>query len=146
MRGGLRRAFICWTKIVYRRIARQVVSDVVDYQRGGISVSGFIGIGASPSCGVTTTLDLRASLEVVATCPAAALTREVMNERAVLGCRQPGEGMFVTALGRELKRRKVTVPAFEHDLVAELGGRRQTVLAGGPRRTMGCDPVGRPCG
>jgi len=41
----------------------------------------------------------------VAACPAAALTRDVMNEKAVLGCRRPGEGLFITALDRELKRR-----------------------------------------
>ncbi len=141
MRGGLLRAFIWWTKVVYRHLARQVVGDVVDYERSGIAVAGFIGIGTSPSCGVTTTLDLRASMEVVATCPAAALTREVMNERAVLGCRYRGQGLFVTALDRELKRRKVAVPAFEHDLAAELRGTRQAVLAAEPCQTLGTDPV-----
>ena len=53
---------------------------------------------------MTTTLDLRASLDVVAACPAAALSREIMNEQAVLGCRRPGEGLFTKALDRELKR------------------------------------------
>ena len=50
-----------------------------DYQQAGITVTGIVGIDALPPCGVTTTLDLRASLEVVAACPAAALTREIMN-------------------------------------------------------------------
>lgn len=141
MRGVLLHAFIWWTKVVYRRLARRVARDVVDYRRAGITVGGFIGIGASPSCGVITTLDMRTSLEVVATCPAAAMTREVMNERAVLGCRRRGEGLFVNALDRELKRRNVIVPAFEHDLAAELRGTSQTVLADGPCRTLGTDPV-----
>ena len=137
MRGGLLPAFVWWTRSVYRRLARRVARDVADYQRAGIEVAGFVGIGASPSCGVTTTLDLRASLDVVAACPAAALTREVVNERAVIACRRSGQGLFVTALDRELKRRNVIVPAFEHDLVAELHGVPQSVLAGGPTASLG---------
>jgi uncharacterized protein YbbK (DUF523 family) len=138
LRGVLLTAFIWWTKAVYRRLARQVAREVADYQRAGIAIDGIVGIGASPSCGVTTTLDLRASLEVVASCPAAALTRDVMNEQAVLGCRRAGEGLFVQALDRELKRYRLTVPAMEHDLAAELRGDRQTLLAVQPPRTLGC--------
>ena len=137
LRGVLFNAFVWWTKAVYRRLARRVACEVADYQRAGITVDGIVGIGASPSCGVTTTLDLRASLEVVATCPVAALTRDVMNERAVLNCRRAGEGLFIEALDRELKRRKMVLPAMEHDLVAELRGEQQTVLAGTPPRTLG---------
>ena len=134
--------FVGWTRIVYWRLARQVVRDVIDYERSGVAVASIIGIGASPSCGVTTTLDLRASLEVVASCPAAALTRDVMNEQAVLGCRRPGEGLFIKALDRQLKRRGITVPALEHDLAAELHGKRQTLLATPAPRTLGtpCTP------
>jgi uncharacterized protein YbbK (DUF523 family) len=137
LRGVLLRAFVWWTGIVYRRLARQVVRDVTDYRRSGIAVAGIVGIGASPSCGVTTTLDLRASLEVVAACPAAALTRDLMNEQAVLGCRRPGEGLFIKELNRQLKRRGITVPALEHDLAAELHGKRQTLLATPAPRTLG---------
>jgi uncharacterized protein YbbK (DUF523 family) len=137
MRGVLLRAFVWWTKVIYRHLARQVARDVADYQRAGIEVAGIVGIGASPSCGVMTTLDLRASLEVVAACPRAALTRDVMNDRAVLACRRPGEGLFIRALDRELRRRRLTLPAFEHDLAAELRGTRQRVLKTGPQRTLG---------
>ena len=70
-------------------IGGQVVRDVIDYERSGISVAGIVGIGGSSSCGVMTTLDLAASMEVVAACPAASLTREFMNESVVLACRRP---------------------------------------------------------
>jgi uncharacterized protein YbbK (DUF523 family) len=140
LRAVLLRGFVWWTRIVYWRLARQVARDVTDYERSGVAVEGIVGIGASPSCGVTTTLDLRASLEVVAACPAAALTRDVMNEQAVLGCRRPGEGLFIKALDRQLKRRGLTVPALEHDLAAELRGKRQTVLATPALRTLGRAP------
>ncbi|OBH51438.1 hypothetical protein A5687_11135 [Mycobacterium mantenii] len=137
LRGPLLRAFVVWTRLVYRRLARRVARDVADYQRSGITVAGIVGIGASPSCGVTTTLDMRASLEVVASCPAAALTRDVMNERAVLGCRRQGEGLFIAALDRQLRRRGLEVPALEHDLAAELRGSRQALRAAGAVRTLG---------
>ncbi|BCI91296.1 hypothetical protein NIIDMKKI_65020 [Mycobacterium kansasii] len=61
VRGALLSAFIMWTKVIYRRLARRVARDVADYHRAGIAVAGIVGIGASPSCGVTTTLDMRAS-------------------------------------------------------------------------------------
>ena len=64
VRGVLLSAFLWWTKVIYGRLARQVARDVADYQRAGIAVVGIVGIGASPSCGVITTLDLRVSLEV----------------------------------------------------------------------------------
>jgi uncharacterized protein YbbK (DUF523 family) len=137
VRGLLLRGFVAWTRIVYWRLARQVARDVADYERAGITVAGIVGIGASPSCGVTTTLDLRASLEVVAACPAAALTRDVMNEQAVLGCRRAGDGLFIRALDRQLRRRGLTVPALEHDLAAELAGTRQSLLAVPPVRVLG---------
>ncbi|WP_172650857.1 hypothetical protein [Rhodococcus opacus] len=137
LRGALLLGFLGWTRLVYWRLARQVARDVADYERSGIAVAGIVGIGASPSCGITTTLDLRASLDVVAACPVAALTRDVMNEQAVLGCRRAGEGLFMCALDRELRRRRLTVPALEHDLAAELRGERKSVLSSPPPRTLG---------
>jgi uncharacterized protein YbbK (DUF523 family) len=140
LRSVLLGAFAAWTRLSYRRLARQVVRDVIDYQRSGIDVAGIVGIGASPSCGVTTTLDLHASLDVLATCPAAALTRDLMNEQAVLGCRRPGEGMFIRALDRRLARRRVRLDAFEHDLARELRGEPQALLTSRPARTLGAPP------
>ncbi len=137
VRGLLLCAFVRWTRFVYWRLARRVVRDVEDYGRSGITVAGIVGIGASPSCGVTTTLDMRASLDVVAACPVAALTRDVMNEQVVLGCRRAGEGLFIGALDRLLRRRGLAVPALEHDLAAELRGQRQPLLVAPPPRTLG---------
>jgi hypothetical protein len=122
---------------VYWRLAQRVVRDVIDYQRSGFDVAGLVGIGASPSCGVMTTLGLRASLDMVAACPAASLTREFMNEHVVLGCRHSGEGMFIRALDRQLNRRGIRIPAVEHDLATELEGGAQTLLSTPVLRTLG---------
>jgi uncharacterized protein YbbK (DUF523 family) len=140
VRGVLLRVFVGWTRLVYARLARSVVRDVADYRRSGITVAGIVGIGGSPSCGVTTTLDLRASLDVVAACPRAALTRQVMNERVVLGCRQPGAGLFIEALDRELARRHLRLRAFEHALADELEGRAPAAVDALPARELGSPP------
>lgn len=129
-RGGLRGAllrpalalFVLVTRLAYRRLARGVARDLADYARAGFEVTGVIGVGASPSCGVATTLDLRRSAAVLASCPLASLDRRTVNERAIAGCRIAGEGLFVHALRRELTRRGLDVPFAEHDLVAEMRG------------------------
>jgi hypothetical protein len=110
---------------------------VADYERSGVTVAGIVGVGASPSCGVTTTLDLRRSLDVLAACPAAALTRDVMNERAVLDCRMPGQGLFIEELDSRLRRRGRSLPAWEHDLAVELSGASQKLLANPPPGSLG---------
>lgn len=115
--------FLCYTRWRYRRLAKEVVSDIEDYARSGFDVVGIVGVGGSPSCGVRTTLDLGKSLEVVAGCPLASLNRRVMNEEAVAACRNAGEGLFVAALRRELRRKRLCIRWYEHDLLNEM--RRQ---------------------
>lgn len=137
VRGALLWAFAGWTRLVYGRLARRVARDVADYERSGVTVAGVVGIGASPSCGVRTTLDLRASVDVLAACPLSALTPGLVNGQAVLSCRRPGQGMFIEALDRELARRGLEVPAFEHDLATELSGGRQELLVSQPAATLG---------
>ena len=68
-RGLILRLFILYTRLEYRRLARRVVNQIADYERSGFTVIGIVGVGASPSCGVHTTLDLRRSFEVMAATP-----------------------------------------------------------------------------
>jgi predicted secreted protein len=133
LRRPLLRLFTWYTRSIYWRLARAVVKEIEDYERSGIRVIGIVGVGASPSCGVTTTLDLRRSFEVIASCPVAGLERDTFNERAVADCRIVGEGLFIRTLKRQLSRRQIEVPLLEHDLVAEMHGDPQVsleVLAG----------------
>jgi predicted secreted protein len=140
LRRPLLRVFTWWTRFVYRRIAGRVVRDVIDYKRSGMTVGGIVGIGGSPSCGVTSTLDLSASLDVLAACPVTALTRDTVNRRAVLDCGRPGTGLFIEALDQRLRRRGCELPAWEHDLATELDGDPQSLLAVPARRTLGRSP------
>ena len=134
LRRPLLRAFVAYTRLAYRRLAREAARDIEDYVRSGVAVIGIVGVDASPSCGVATTLDLACSLEVLADSPIATIDRRRVNEAAVAGCAVAGEGLFVTALKRELARRHLDVPFLAHDLVAEMHGEpalRGELAAGG---------------
>ena len=136
LRRPLLRFWVAYTELVYARLARQVVREIADYERSGFDVVGVIGVGSSPSCGVSNTLDMRRSLEVIAACPVAAMDRVVMNEQAVAGCRRAGEGIFTRRLRSGLERKGLSVPFVEYDIVAEMRGQRQdpveALLRGSP--------------
>ena len=121
-RGALFRLFVWHTRARYGRLAARVADDIEDYVRSGARVVGVVGIGGSPSCGVTTTLDLRRSFEIIAACPLARIDPDFVNDRAVAACRAPGEGLFIAALQRRLAKRGIDVPFVEYDLVAEMRG------------------------
>lgn len=131
-RRPLLRLFMLYTRLEYWRLARGVVSQIADYERSGFTVIGIVGVGASPSCGVNTTLDLRRSFEVMATTPIDSLDRQGFNRDAVVACRVAGAGLYVKSLERQLRRRGLTPPLLEHDLVAEMRGERQEVLPDPP--------------
>jgi uncharacterized protein YbbK (DUF523 family) len=124
-RAVLFRLFLSSTKLRYWLTARRVAREIEQYRDAGVAVTGVVGIGASPSCGVRTTLDMRRSFETIAACPLAAINTAMINERVVTACRVPGEGLFVRALRRQLRRRKIEVPFLEHDLIVEMQGRGQ---------------------
>jgi predicted secreted protein len=124
LRRPLSAAATTWTSTRVASLARDVASQVQDYQRSGLRVAGIVGVGGSPSCGVTCTMDLDGALADVAGCPLAQMSRGGLTEIVTARAR-PGRGLFVAALQRGLRRRRVFVPFFEHDLFAELtGGRR----------------------
>ena len=125
LRRPLLRLFVGYTRLAYARLARGVAREIADYQRSGFEVVGVIGVGSSPSCGVSQTLDMRHSLEVIAACPIASIDRRRVNEQAVAGCRRPGEGLFTEQLRRRLDRRGIKVKFVEYDIVTEMHGEAQ---------------------
>ena len=108
------------TALAYDRLARRAAHDMSDYVESGFDVVGVVGVGASPSCGVTTTLDLDRAIAGMARCDRHALSPAMVHERVVAANVTDGTGIFVTALRRHLDRRGVSVPFREHDLLAEL--------------------------
>jgi predicted secreted protein len=107
--------FMAYTRRVYQRLARDVAAEIADYQDSGFDVIKVIGIAGSPSCGVHTTLDLPAALDVLDRCPLANLDRRMINEQVIGAHTRPGRGLFVTALQRQLAKRGVAVHLGEHN-------------------------------
>jgi hypothetical protein len=107
--------FLLYTRLAYRRLAGQVVRDIGDYVRSGQSVQAVVGVGGSPSCGVRTTLDLKGVLDTIAGCAPTKLSTDDFNRRVIAGHARAGQGMFIAALRRQLRRRGLDVPFDEHD-------------------------------
>ena len=122
--------FLWYTRWVYKRLAKVVVKDIHDYIRSGFEVVGMVGVGGSPSCGVWSNLDLRCSLEAVAGCPLAKCDRRQVNEKAVAACLREGEGLFIAAIQRQLRRKRITVRWYEYDLLSEMRGKPIHLRAG----------------
>jgi hypothetical protein len=108
-----------WTRVLYRRLARQVADDICDYIRSGLDVVEIVGVGVSPSCGVHTTLDLDGAVAAMARVDTATGTRSA-NRDIVAANVVPGRGLFIECLDRSLRARGLSVAHSEHDLVAEL--------------------------
>lgn len=108
------------TAVHYGHLARRTAREIVDYVTSGFEVVGVVGVGASPSCGVTTTLDLDAAIAAMARCDRDTLSPSVVVDRVVAANVVDGEGLFAVKLRKHLARHRVAVPFREHDLLAEL--------------------------
>ena len=118
----LRPALTACTALRYRVLARRVAGQIADYQKSGFDVVGVVGVDASPTCGVATTLDLDASLGAILGCPLNRLDRGFMNDTVVGGSARTGQGLFIDALGDALARRGRQVRLLRHDLRSEAPG------------------------
>jgi predicted secreted protein len=123
-RRALLAAFDGYTWLAYRRLARKVVRDVLAYRAADVDVIGLVGVAASPSCGVHTTLDLHRACDVVASCPLAQIDRAFVNAAVVAGTAKPGSGAFVDLIRDGLRRRGESIDLFEHDQPREIRGDR----------------------
>ena len=112
--------FLARTRLVYRRLAGRVAAQIGDYTRSGYQVQAVVGIDGSPSCGVRTTLDLPAVLDALAACDPGRLDPYHLNHRIIAAHARPGEGMFIAALRRRLRRRGLRVAFDQHDLIADI--------------------------
>jgi predicted secreted protein len=113
--------FLFYTRVIFRRLARETAVQIGDYLASGFSVVGVMGIDGSPSCGVNKTLDMRRSFESAACIDVGSVTVELMNS-IISGCLIDGRGIFMDMLQEELKKRLIHVPFTAHDLITEIQG------------------------
>jgi hypothetical protein len=81
-----------------------------------MEVVGTVGVAGSPSCGVTSTLDLDASLVAIAACPHRPVSPGWLERRVVGPAVRPGRGLFVEAVRAELSAHRQDVPMTEFAL------------------------------
>jgi predicted secreted protein len=117
--------FVAYSRWRYDRLAATVAAEIADYRRAGFDVVGIVGVDGSPSCGVRRTLNVARAADALARCDPTAIDATAFNERVVRANVIPGSGLFTTALRRRLRRRRLGVAWFGHDLLAELDGRRR---------------------
>lgn len=122
--------FTLYTKWSWTRIAKNTVGEINDWAKSGYDVVGIIGISGSPSCGVNTTLDLKKGTSYIANIKAADIVRERFNEEGICQAVIDGKGIYIQALQKELARRKLKIPFFEHDLMAELKANKPMFFTG----------------
>lgn len=107
------RAYLRWR---YRRLARRVVREVADYDRSGFEALAVVGVADSPSCGVTSTVDLTAAAKAIAAGRYRPVTIRRLKEEVVGGAVVPGRGLWIEVLLDELRRRHLAVPVDEYRL------------------------------
>ncbi len=117
-----------YSRLVYRRIAREVARDVGEYLEAGYGVRAIVAVDGSPSCGLRTRIDFTA-LDAFAMVDPAQATVEEQNE-IVRRYARPGTGIFTSELQRALRRHGNRVPFVAHDLLAEIDGRPTTLQLG----------------
>lgn len=100
----------------YARLARAVARDVADAAGAGTEVLAVVGVAGSPSCGVSTTLDLAVAARRIAGSDDD-LTPAWLADEVVAAAERPGAGLFTTALQGQLARRRLSVPFTEHRLL-----------------------------
>ncbi len=117
LRGVLFRLFLWRTRRIYSKIAMQVVKEIRDYLDSGFEVVGVVGVPGSPSCGVSTTLDLERSFEALASLDEGGLDRRTLNESVIGRSLVPGEGIFIQELRKQLTRLGVGVHVCDDGVV-----------------------------
>jgi len=112
--------FMWRTKMIYRKIAKEVVHEIQDYLNAGFEVIGIIGISASPTCSISKTIDGTKFLDYLAGKKVDEINRKELNEMSIKNALVDGNGMYITELKQILKRKKIDIKFYEHDLIKEM--------------------------
>ena len=114
--------FVWYTCQRYRRLAPDVADLIAVYLASEFTVVGVIGIGGSPSCGVSLSLDIAKVVDQLANLSIPETSVDRVNA-VVRAYARASEGIFIGALRSELRCRKINVPFAAHDLFTEMRGK-----------------------
>jgi len=118
-------AFLLYTRLRYKRIARDVCKRMKDYRKSGYEIVGVVGIDGSPTCGVRKSLSMRRSTAFFAK-KTWTTTREAFNEGLYRECAVEGEGMYFRELHRQMKAAKLKIPVEAVSLTEEMQKSKRT--------------------
>lgn len=118
--------FMFYTKYAYRRLARDVVHDIIDYHAADVEVIGLIGVDGSPSCGVLNRLRMGCSLDVMANLNTETMNSANLNHKLYSRCLAEGPGMFIHELKRQLNKIDIPMHLYSIDIVKEMRGKKQS--------------------
>lgn len=119
--------FLLYTRFMYRRMARSVVSEICDYEQAGYKVIGIIGIDGSPTCGVNLRIDVKKAFCLYANGSIRGLNREGFNQSLYSECVSAGSGIFFDELKKRLSRMKSTITFHSHSLLEEMDQKTDTL-------------------
>ncbi len=112
--------FVLYTRLSFRRQAVALVKVMQEYLKAGYSIVGVYGVDGSPSCGVTTTMDLTRAFESLAELHPESLDRSEMNKAFYTRCLSEGRGLFMKEMELRMRRKRIKVPTYSYDLVGEI--------------------------
>jgi hypothetical protein len=107
------------SRLLYRRLAQQVASEIQDYVESGYQVAGAVGVDGSPTCGGSATLRMGHALNRLACLRADEVTRDDIDS-CVRPSATQGSGLFISDLRSELRRPGEALHSSAYDLIAEL--------------------------
>lgn len=116
------------TKKSFRKIAEEVVAEIKDYTLSGFEVVGIVGIKGSPSCGISSSLDLNKSSEFVANLDLDNLNKEYFNEHCYKNCLVNKSGLFFCELQKQLFKAGLKIKFIEHNLLDEMQNIENKIL------------------
>jgi len=103
-------------------MAKDVVKDIKDYTASGFTVVGIVGVSASPTCGVRSSLDIRKFYRFLQRTCVEDITKEQVNKQVTTDCLVSASGMFIDEIKKQIERLNIHVPLYEHDLQKEIHG------------------------
>lgn len=120
------KAFMLYTKIVYKRLAREVFTMINDYLKSGYKVLGIIGVDGSPTCGVNIKLEMKKSFEYFAR-QKIDTSRDEFNAGMYNECAVNRKGIFFEELQKRLDSKGIVLPILAHSLIEEMKGERTVI-------------------
>ncbi|MHB8139062.1 MAG: hypothetical protein ACYDGO_11850 [Smithellaceae bacterium] len=114
--------FILHTKWVYKKIARDTVKMIEDYKNSGFGIIGIVGVDGSPTCGISTCLDMKKTFDYCAGLNIKSIDRKIYNKEMYGKCLKQGKGLFFLEMDKILRKRNMAITYYSHDLVREAKG------------------------